>query len=95
MRWTTSSARKPSLPDEMGLRPEAMASPKSRNCRSNGASGIAIASDAPEATSCCTGAGGPESLETSQVVSLSPEMIAVPLRAVDLDPLRIARPESR
>ena len=38
-----------------------------------------MGSDAPEATSLVTGAGSPESLVTSQVVSLSPVMMAVPL----------------
>ena len=55
-----------------------IASPKSRNCRSKGSSEIAIGSLAPEATSFATGAGSPESFSTSHVVSLSPEMIAVP-----------------
>jgi hypothetical protein len=38
-----------------------------------------MGSDAPEATAFATGAGSPESLATSQAVSLSPVMMAVPL----------------
>ena len=68
----------PLRPPTSGLRPVRMASPKSRNWRSNGSSEIAIGSDAPDATSFATGAGSPESFSTSHVVSLSPEMIAVP-----------------
>src|SRR5271165_6446233 len=71
-------ARNPSSPAEIGLRFVRIASAKSRNCRSNGASEIAIGSDAPEATSRSSGGGSPKSFSTSQVVSLSPEITAVP-----------------
>jgi hypothetical protein len=39
---------------------------------------MAMGSEAPDATSRATGAGSPESFSTSQVVSLSPEIMAVP-----------------
>src|SRR5258707_10620472 len=69
----------PSSPDESGFLPVRIASPKSRNWRSNGASEMAMGSDAPDATSRSTGAGSPESFSTSHVVSLSPEITAVAL----------------
>src|ERR1035438_4954417 len=79
MASTISMACTPSSPATSGLRPLAMASPKSRNCRSKGSSEIAMGSLAPEATALATGAGSAESFSTSQVVSLSPETMAVPL----------------
>src|SRR5580658_6715501 len=66
----------PSSPDTLGFRPIRMASPKSKNCRSNGSSEIAIGSDAPDATSFDTGAGSPASFSTSHTVSLSPDTTA-------------------
>ena len=58
--------------------PVRMASAKSKNWRSNGASEIAIGSLAPEATSRVRGAGAPESSLTSHAVNESPVMMAVP-----------------
>src|SRR5207302_9728682 len=75
---TIANAWYPSSPDTNCFRPVRIASPKSRNWRSNGSIEIAIGSDDPDATSFETGAASPEAFSTSHVVSLSPEIIAVP-----------------